>query len=106
MKSQLEQMAYLHHKHTGLSSDIISLYNGALKYPRSKVQVKVLTNRGWITIIISDTILSVNMRFSKEEQIIIDESIEYIRQNKDVFIRHWFGKLTDKELMDILFRKE
>lgn len=100
----LFKTANLHPKDTGLSSELYALYNGKFEIKQDEAIVKVNTTRGLLPIEVgSRVLLSVNMRLKEDDQKRINEAIYYIKKHKQIFLDHWEGKITDKELMDKLF---
>lgn len=105
----LYEMANPHPQDTGLPSMLQSLYDGEHRVshgPRVKVETP---NFGLVPIAINKKNGKVELPesmkhkdFQKEDNKCINAAIKYIEQNKELFLKHWNGEITDKQLLNEL----
>lgn len=105
-KELLWEMANPHPNDTGLPSMLQSLYDGKHRVSHA-ARVKVDTpNFGLVPIQIDPEVkLPKSMQhknFQNQDLKNIDAAIEYIKMNRDLFMKHWNGEITDKELLNSL----
>lgn len=102
----LYEMANVDPQDSGLPSELQSLAKGKTRVAHGP-RVKVYTpNFGFIPIALGDKVeLPNSMKhkdFQKEDMKNIKAAIKYIEQNKELFLKHWNGEITDKELLNTL----
>ena len=102
----LWEMANIHPIESGLPSELQSLAKGKDRVSHA-ARVKVMTpNFGWVSIQIEPEVkLPSSMQhknFQNQDLKNIDAAIEYIKMNRDLFMKHWNGEITDKELLNSL----
>lgn len=114
IKDSIFGMATLSPKRSGLSVVIWSEHNGISVArphgePRVKIGLKVPTDGVSISIEAAPKILAENSNLKKSDMSAIQEGIDYVGRNFDLFLKHYqdtdfdFG---DEELVDALRSRE
>lgn len=106
----LFEMANIQPSRTGLSSEIFVTFNGKEEYSQHGPRVKVKTNIGRLPIVIDGDSVYLDSTIDKrhlkyEDRRKVNEAIVYIKDNKDVFIKHWNGLIDDGQLINTLTRR-
>ena len=98
------EMANIHPNDTGLKTSLHAMYNGKAENLPHGPRVKVVTmQHGRVPIQLKPEVkLAVEKNLIKEDADIIKMAISYISSNLQMFLDHWDGKITDKELLNKL----
>lgn len=101
-EAELYEMANIQPNRTGISSIIYATFNGREEGFKHSARVKIKTNEGFIPIQLEPVQIpkSINInKYSKETISKINEALEYIKNNVDLFLQHWNGQIDDADLI-------
>jgi hypothetical protein len=98
------EMANISPEDSGLKTALHVWYGYASKKLPHGPRVKVTTiNHGRLPIQLTPEVtLAVTKKLKKEDQVIVDTAIVYVASNVKLFLDHWNGDITDKELLTSL----
>ena len=108
-KEQLFEMANLQPRTTGLKTVLYSTFDDDEEsYQHSSPRVKIKTiNAGRFPILLEPSVEPLNNngeydRLKNEDLKIVDEAVEYVKENKESFLSHWYGRIGDEQLRKVL----
>lgn len=100
---ELYEMANIQPNRTGISSVLYATFDGEHEGYKHGAGVKVKTDQGRIPIQLKPNVQipdSINVnRLDKTVKDKVDEAVVYVKNNLDLFLKHWNGDIDDATLI-------